>query len=334
MAPRDCQRVTREQGACAHASPTGVVPQAPAHARRALQRCQTWLGYTRRPAGSLSRLSGGPPAAQPVRGAQGIPYPILLYLKPSLTRAAGFTVPNYYFQASLLGTANNFLVNASGYLACFTPATAAAVQQYGAGSCPADSYCMQMVSDGPPYADPAYPYTNGNDQFFYWRGAPAGPAPRRAKRQRVPAARGRDSAGHMPNSTNNGLPSGVCGRACLHRGVMDNVTCGLKAQQRALRAPRPRPRNPAWHARPAGWGSTGRPWLGIGSGDTHYVDGPYLHSNDTTGAYAGRALNASCTWLGRNQNVTAGGQLVYQRAFQCMEAQCVTLERCLARGGH
>ncbi len=57
--------------------------------------------------------------------------------------------------------------------------------------------------------------------------------------------------------------------------------------------------------------------MGIGSGDTHYVDGPYLHSNDTTGAYAGRALNASCTWLGRNQNVTAGGQLVYQRAFQC-----------------
>jgi len=49
-------------------------------ARRALQHCRIWLGYTRLPAGSLSRLSGGPPAAQPVRGAQGKPYPMLPYL--------------------------------------------------------------------------------------------------------------------------------------------------------------------------------------------------------------------------------------------------------------
>jgi len=33
MAPRDCQRVTREPGACAHASPMGAVPQAPAYQR-------------------------------------------------------------------------------------------------------------------------------------------------------------------------------------------------------------------------------------------------------------------------------------------------------------
>lgn len=45
--------------------------------------------------------------------------------------------------------------------------------------------------------------------------------------------------------------------------------------------------------------------------------GPYLNSNDTQGAWIGSAMNASCSWLGLNQNITVNSQRVYQRGFQC-----------------
>jgi len=127
-------------------------------------------------------------------------------------------VPNSYFQAAQLGTANNFLVNMSGYLACFTPATTAAVQQYGAGSCPNDYQCVQMVSDGPPYVDPAFPYTNGIDQFYYWRGAPA-----RCRRPLSPGAarRGRE---RLPLVTCHTRPFTGCHRACVDAHACTGVS--------------------------------------------------------------------------------------------------------------
>lgn len=45
--------------------------------------------------------------------------------------------------------------------------------------------------------------------------------------------------------------------------------------------------------------------------------GPYLTSNDTQGAWLGSAMNASCSWLGLNRNITVNSQAIYQRGFQC-----------------
>ena len=86
-------------------------------------------------------------------------------------RAAGFTVPNFYFQASLLGTPNNLALNLSTYIKCFKAATAVNVQQ--GLSCPYVGQCTKTVVDGPPYVDPAFPYNNIADNLFYWRGTPA-----------------------------------------------------------------------------------------------------------------------------------------------------------------
>lgn len=62
----------------------------------------------------------------------------------------------------------------------------------------------------------------------------------------------------------------------------------------------------------AGWGTTGTTF------GAHHLGGPFLQSNDTTAAWMGGALNASCAWL-YNQNVTDpnSGLSTYQRAFQC-----------------
>ncbi|KAK9831996.1 hypothetical protein WJX81_007128 [Elliptochloris bilobata] len=66
------------------------------------------------------------------------------------------------------------------------------------------------------------------------------------------------------------------------------------------------------------WGSTGENMCA--PGDVGYLgsNGPYPNSNDTQGAWVGSALNATCTWLGLNQNVTINGQATYQRGFQCV----------------
>ncbi len=63
----------------------------------------------------------------------------------------------------------------------------------------------------------------------------------------------------------------------------------------------------------AGWGTTGTAYGG------KFLGGPYLQSNDTTAAWMGGVLNASCIWL-YNRNVTdpSSGLPTYQRAFQCV----------------
>ena len=206
--------------------------------------------------------------------------------------AAGFTIPTFYFNASRIGQANAFGITYNNWENCFT-ALNAPLQPDG---CPDFDNCTRVAQDLPFYSC-SNPGNNLNDQFFYWRRA--GP-----KRPCAAPAPWRQRTMHSSRTS-----SSRC--TCLpvaHAPVP--ATCSSCAW--CVQA------GPACARARAGWGSTG----GSFCGDDSYVPylgrkGPYLNSNDTQGAWIGSAMNATCSWLGLNQNITLNGQRVYQRGFQC-----------------